>query len=91
MDLSGVPNQLLEELREVEFSLGVPRLALMGGVVRYQLLHQRFGRAWGGVPYLDWVSAGDAVTLAEELTRRCRAERLTAVQEYGALAPWCCT
>ena len=84
MDLPGVPNQLFEELREAAVSLGVPRLALVGGVVRDQLLHQRFGRVWGGVPDLDWVVEGDAVALAEELGRRCSADRLTAFQEYGA-------
>ena len=84
MDLPGVPNQLLEELREAALSLGVPRLALVGGVVRDQLLHQRFGRSWVGVPDLDWVVEGDVVALAEELGRRCSADRLTAFKEYGA-------
>ena len=84
MDLPGVPSQLLEELREAAVSLGVPRLALVGGVVRDQLLHQRFGRNCGGVHDLDWVVEGDAVALAEELVRRCSADRLTAFQEYGA-------
>ena len=44
MDLPGVPNRLLEELREAAVSVGVLRLALVGGWVRDQLLHQRFGR-----------------------------------------------
>ena len=84
MDLPGVPNQLLEELREAALSLGVPRLALVGGVVRDQLLHQRFGRSWVGVSDLDWVVEGNVVALAEELGRRCSADRLTAFKEYGA-------
>ena len=84
MDLSGVPNQLLEELREAGLSIGIDRLALVGGVVRDQLLHQRFGRAWGGLVDLDWVVEGDAAALAEELGRRIGADRLTAVHEYGA-------
>ena len=84
MDLPGVPNQLLEELREAAVSIGVPRLALGGGVVRDQLLHQRLGRAWSGVPDLDWVLEGDAAALAAELGRRCGSDRVTAVQEYGA-------
>ena len=84
MDLPGVPTQLLEELREAAVALGVPRLALVGGVVRDQVLHQRFGRAWSGVPDLDWVVEGDAAALAAELGRRCSADRLSAVQEYGA-------
>lgn len=83
MDLPGVPNQLLEELREAAVSIGVPRLALVGGVVRDQLLHQRLGRAWSGVPDLDWVLEGDAAALAAELGRRCGSDRVTAMQEYG--------
>ena len=84
MDLPGVPNRLLEELREAAISVGVHRLALVGGAVRDQLLHQRFGRALAGVPDLDWVVEGEAAALAAELARRCRPDRLCAVQEYGA-------
>ena len=84
MDLSGVPNRLLEELREAAISVGVHRLALVGGAVRDQLLHQRFGRALAGIPDLDWVVEGEAAALAAELARRCRPDRLCAVQEYGA-------
>ena len=84
MDLPGVPNRLLEELREAAVSVGVQRLALVGGVVRDQLLHQRFGRDWGGFIDLDWVVEGDAAALAAELARRCSPDRLTAIQEYGA-------
>ena len=60
MDLPGVPNQLLDELREAAVSIGIPRLALVGGVVRDQLLHQRFGRTWSVVSDLDLVVEGDA-------------------------------
>ena len=84
MDLPGVPNRLLEELREAAISVGVHRLALVGGAVRDQLLHQRFGRALAGVPDLDWVVEGEAAELAAELARRCRPDRLCAVHEYGA-------
>jgi poly(A) polymerase len=59
-------------------------LALVGGAVRDQLLHQRFGRALAGVLDLDWVVEGEAAALAAELGRRCRPDRLCAVQEYGA-------
>ena len=78
-----MPHQLLEELRAAGVSIGVSRLALVGGVVRDHLLHQRFGRAWRGLADLDWVVEGDASTLAAELVRRCSPDRLTAVQEYG--------
>ena len=84
MELPGVPNQLLEELREAGLSVGVTRLALVGGVVRDQLLHQRLGRAWCVFADLDWVVEGDAVALAAELGRRCSPDRLKAIQEFGA-------
>ena len=79
-----MPKRLLEELREAAVSVGVQRLALVGGVVRDLLLHQRFGRDWSGVSDLDCVVEGDAAALAAELVRRCSADRLTAIQEYGA-------
>ena len=84
MELPGVPKRLLQELREAAASVGIKRLALVGGVVRDQLLHQRFGRDWGAVPDLDWVVEGEAAVLAAELGRRCSPDRLTKVQEYGA-------
>ena len=71
MELPGVPNNLLEELRRAGVSLGVPRLALVGGAIRDQLLHQSFGRAWCGPVDLDWVVEGDAAALAAELCRCC--------------------
>ena len=79
MDLPGVPSRLLEELREAAVSVGVQRLALVGGVVRDQLLHQRFGRDWGGFHDLDWWWKGMAA-LAAELAQRCSPDRLTAIQ-----------
>ena len=84
MDLPGVPSSVLEALQEAARSLGIPRLALVGGVVRDQLLHQRYGRAWFGVPDLDWVVEGDAAALVEELVSQCGPQRITGVQEYGA-------
>ncbi|WP_392346890.1 CCA tRNA nucleotidyltransferase [Parasynechococcus sp.] len=60
------------------------RLALVGGVVRDQLLHQRFDRSWCGLADLDWVVEGDAVALAAQLGRRCSSDRLTTVREFGA-------
>ena len=84
MDLPGVPSSVLEALQGAARSLGIPRLALVGGVVRDQLLHQRCGRAWSGVPDLDWVVEGDAAALVEELVRQCGPRRITDVQEHGA-------
>ena len=84
MDLPGVPSSVLEALQGGAQSLGIPRLALVGGVVRDQLLHQRCGRSWSGVPDLDWVVEGDAAALVADLVRQLGPERITAVQEHGA-------
>ena len=84
MDLRGVPSSVLEALQEAARALGISRLALVGGVVRDQLLHQRCGRAWSGVPDLDWVVEGDAAALVAELIRQVGSERITDVQEHGA-------
>ncbi len=84
MDLRGVPSSVLEALQGAARVLGISRLALVGGVVRDQLLHQRFGRAWSGVPDLDWVVEGDAAALVAELIRQVGSERITDVQEHGA-------
>ena len=84
MDLPGVPNQLLDDLRLAAVAVGVNRLALVGGVVRDYLLHQCFGRDWDSVPDLDFVVEGDAAAVCAELAQRCSANRLTAVQQYGA-------
>jgi len=84
MDLPGVPSSVLEALKGAARSLAIPRLALVGGVVRDQLLHQRCGCAWSGVPDLDWVVEGDAAALLEELNRQVGSERITGVQEHGA-------
>ena len=83
MDLPGVPTPLLEELRAAAVTVGVSRLALVGGAVREQLLHQRFGRPWSGVSALEWVVEGDPSALGQELGRRC-GPRLTAMQEHGS-------
>ena len=84
MEFPGVSTSLLEELRDAAVAVGVSRLALVGGAVRDQLLYQRFGHVLGGFPDLDWVVEGDATALAEELGRRFSADRLTALQVFGA-------
>jgi len=79
-----VPSSVLEVLQGAARALGLTRLALVGGVVRDQLLHQRCGRAWSGVADLDWVVEGDAAALVAELVRQCGSQRITDVQEHGA-------
>ena len=79
-----MPSSVLEALQGAARVLGISRLALVGGVVRDQLLHQRCGRAWSGVPDLDWVVEGDAAALVAELIRQVGSERITDVQEHGA-------
>ena len=84
MDFPGVPSSVLEALQRAGRSLDVRCLALVGGVVRDQLLHQRFGRSWSGVPDLDWVVEGDAAALVAELVTQVGSERISGVQEHGA-------
>ena len=84
MELPGVPSAVFVALQAAATEAEIPRLALVGGVVRDLLLHRRHGRPWGGVPDLDWVVDGDAARLAAALQHRCGAQRVTAVQEYGA-------
>ena len=84
MDLPGVPSSVLEALQSAARSLDISRLALVGGVVRDQLLHQRSGRSWLSVPDLDWVVEGDAAALVAELGRQVGSERISGVQEHGA-------
>ena len=84
MDLPGVPSSVLEALQRAGRSRDVRCLALVGGVVRDQLLHQRCGRSWSGVPDLDWVVEGDAAALVAELVTQVGSERISGVQEHGA-------
>ena len=84
MNLTGVPSSVLAELRAAAVGAGVTRLAMVGGAVRDGLLHECHGRAWTGVPDLDWVLEGDAMGLAAELVKRCGNERVTEVQSYGS-------
>ena len=84
MDFPGVPSSVLEALQRAGRSLDVRCLALVGGVVRDQLLHERCGRSWSGVPDLDWVVEGDAAALVAELVTQVGSERISGVQEHGA-------
>ena len=86
MELPGVPIAVLDDLRAAALDAGMPRLALVGGVVRDWLLHRRHGRPWAGVPDLDWVVEGEAARLASALQCRFGSQRVTAVQEHGAFA-----
>ena len=84
MELQGVPIAVLDDLKGAALDAGMPRLALVGGVVRDWLLHRRQGRPWVGVPDLDWVVEGDAARLASVLQTRCGSQRVTSVQEHGS-------
>ena len=81
-----MPIAVLDDLKGAALDAGMPRLALVGGVVRDWLLHRRQGRPWVGVPDLDWVVEGDAARLASVLQTRCGSQRVTSVQEHGAFA-----
>ncbi|WP_115024792.1 CCA tRNA nucleotidyltransferase [Synechococcus sp. UW69] len=84
MDLPGVPSSVLEALKSAARSLGIPRLALVGGVVRDQLLLQRCAHTWSDIPDLDWVVEGDAAALVAELIHQLGSERINGVEEHGA-------
>ena len=86
MDLPGVPIAVLDDLKAAALDAGMPRLALVGGVVRDWLLHRRHGRPWAGVPDLDWVVESEVARLASALQCRFGSQRVTAVQEHGAFA-----
>ena len=86
MELQGVPIAVLDDLKAAALDAGMPRLALVGGVVRDWLLHRRHGRPWAGVPDLDWVVEGEVARLASALQCRFGSQRVTAVQEHGAFA-----
>ena len=79
-----MPIAVLDDLKGAALDAGMPRLALVGGVVRDWLLHRRQGRPWVGVPDLDWVVEGDAARLASVLQTRCGSQRVTSVQEHGS-------
>ena len=81
-----MPIAVLDDLKAAALDAGMPRLALVGGVVRDWLLHRRHGRPWAGVPDLDWVVEGEAARLASALQCRFGSQRVTAVQEHGAFA-----
>ena len=81
-----MPIAVLDDLKGAALDAGMPRLALVGGVVRDWLLHRRHGRPWAGVPDLDWVVEGEAARLASALQCRFGSQRVTAVQEHGAFA-----
>ena len=80
-----MPIAVLDDLKAAALDAGMPRLALVGGVVRDWLLHRRHGRPWAGVPDLDWVVEGEAARLASALQCRFGSQRVTAVQEHGAV------
>ncbi len=84
MDLPGVPSSVLVALQGAGRALGIPRLALVRGGVRDQLLHQRGGRSWSGVTDLDWVVEENAAALVAELVRQLSPECITGIQEHGA-------
>ena len=79
-----MPPAVLEALKGAALDAGMPRLALVGGVVRDLLLHRQHGRPWVGVPDLDWVVEGEAARLASFLQTRCGRQRVRGFQEHGA-------
>ena len=88
MDLPAVPSALLDALKAAAVEAGLPRLALVGGVVRDLLLYDRHNRPWHGVPDLDWVVEGSAAHLSEVLLERCGPVRVTAFNTMTSSPRW---
>ena len=78
MDLPGVPNQVLDELREAAVSVGVRDWHWWAGWCEISFCINGLD-VIGAVFDLDCV-VEDAAVLAAELVRRCSADRLTAIQ-----------
>ena len=84
MELPGVPPSVFQALKAAALEAEMPRLALVGGVVRDLLLHRYEGRPLTDVPDIDCVMEGQAPRLLEILKSRCGPQRVKAVQEHGA-------
>lgn len=84
MELPGVSSALLTALRKAAGSARVHRLALVGGQLRDQLLHQRHGHELSSPADLDLVVEGDAAQLARHLIQQCGEERAGGLQAHAA-------
>ena len=84
MELPGVPSALLTALWTAAGSARIQRLALVGGQVRDQLLHQRHGLGPSAPADLDLVVEGDAAQLAQHLIQQCGEERIRGLQCHAA-------
>ena len=84
MELPGVPSALLTDLLKAAESADVHRLALVGGQVRDQLLHQRHGQSPISPADLDLVVEGDPAQLARYLIQHCGEERVRGLQCHSA-------
>ena len=84
MELPGVPSALLTDLLTAAAAAHVKRLALVGGQVRDQLLHQRHGHSLSSPADLDLVVEGDAAQLAQHLLQHCGEERVKGLQCHEA-------
>ena len=79
-----MPSALLTDLLMAAESAHVHRLALVGGQVRDQLLHQVHGHSLNSPTDLDLVVEGDTAQLAQHLTQRCGEERVRGLQCHEA-------
>lgn len=77
-------SELLETLQRMARSVGVRRLALVGGAVRDALLHYEHLDPWRGLPDLDLVVEGSAPELAMALRRLCGHERVPELRAHRA-------
>ena len=79
-----MPSALLTDLLRAAESAHVHRLALVGGQVRDQLLHQRHGHSLSSPADLDLVVEGDSAQLAQHLLQHCGEERVRGLQCHAA-------
>ena len=84
MELPGVPSALMTALWTAAGSAHIQRLALVGGQVRDQLLHQSHGHGPSAPADLDLVVEGDAAQLAQHLFQQCGEERIRGLQCHAA-------
>lgn len=84
MDLPDLDPHVLGLIRREALSIGISRMALVGGAVRDGLLHHQHRDPWRGLPDLDLVVEGDAVALAQVLQSRVGPERMSQLRLHEA-------
>ena len=82
--LPGIPESVLDALKEQSRLLGGLRLALVGGAVRDALLHHHHLEPWRSLPDLDLVVEGCSEQLATSLRQRLGEARVSELRVHGS-------